>query len=394
MENGKCFASGLYRGDDWRKALDEVAPKVLRELGGESCDLALFFISEGFSGLEPAVFSRELMREISSRAIVGCNASGVIGGESEVEMEPALSVLAMRLPGVTVHPFELTPQETKDLSQSSQLVELLDVYPTDGPKFILLADPMSCDVSRLMRAFNGAYPGAPVIGGLASGQVMGQANWLAMNGDTMMSGAVGVVLTGSVEIEILVAQGCRPIGVPYIITEAEENVLYRLAGKSAYDILQEVYRSLNPEDRELAKHSLFLGLVMTEKKSCFERGDFLIRNIMGYDKNTRALVIGSELKTGQTVQFQLRDKHTSAEDLRLMLEAMRGRKKAGSKGGLLVTCCGRGKGLYGAVNHDIGLIQSLTGPLPVTGFFANGEIGPVGGENFVHGYTSSLAVFR
>ncbi len=385
------FAAGLSTEADWRSALKSAGRKVREGLSG-SCDLAIVFVTELYAGLEPAQLASILRQELPCRALIGCNASGVIGGACEVEMEPAVSVLGMSLPDVRVSSFVLSAEEVAG-GDPQRLLRSLDVYPTDRPKFFLFADPMSCDIDAVVRLFNGAYPGSPVVGGLASGLAIGKPNWLLLGEEVLAQGAVGVALTGAVELDVVVAQGCRPIGDPLIVTKAEGHVLYELGGKPPLEVLREVIRGLPPADQELARQSLFAGLVMNEYRPEFRRGDFLVRNLMGYDAETGALMIGASLHVGQTLQFQLRDARTSDEDLRSQLADLEA-ERGPAKGALLVSCCGRGKGLYGMPHHDSAVIQSMRGPLAMAGFFANGEIGPIGGVNYIHGYTSSLALLR
>ncbi|MBI4352958.1 MAG: FIST C-terminal domain-containing protein [Candidatus Omnitrophica bacterium] len=390
---GKVFSARLSKEKDWRGALEEAVSGVKRELGENPCDLAVFFVSEAYQDFDPRVFVEAFSELLPHRVSIGCNSSGVIGSESEVEMKPALSVMAMHLPGVRLHPFSLSSDEARSLESGADIIQLLDVYPPDKPHFICLADPMSFEVTRFLNVLNEGYKGLPVIGGLASGAAAGAPNWLSLNGTVYREGVVGAALTGAIAFDSLVSQGCRPVGRPYVVTKAEGNVIHELAGKSPLAVLQELMLELPPKDRQLARHSLFVGLVMKETQSDFKRGDFLIRNITGFDPGAEALMVGEFLRVGQTIQFQLRDAETSDEDLRVLLERLSDRRGA-SAGGILVSCCGRGKGFFGEADHDVRLIQSLRGPLPLAGFFANGEIGPVGGKNYVHGYTSSLAILR
>lgn len=391
MSAPKAFVSALSTHTDWRLALSEASAKVRKGLGAP-CDLALLFMTELYAGLDPAQVPAFLKKELGCRHLLGCNSSGVIADRQEIEMEPAVTLLGMSLPGVRLTPFSLTPARAAQLS-GEELLQHLDIYPTDRPKFLTLADPMTCDIEAVLRLFNEAYPGAPVIGGLASGLAIGKPNWLVLNDDVCEQGAAGLALSGDVEVEIVVAQGCRPIGAPLTITKAEGHILYELGGQPPLEVLRGVIGSLTPADQELARQSLFAGLVMNEYKSDFHRGDFLIRNLMGYDAESGALMIGSQLRVGQTMQFQLRDAKTSDEDLRSLLERMAARD-GHNRGALLVSCCGRGRGLYGEPDHDASVIQAKQGPLPLAGFFANGEIGPVGAKNYIHGYTSSLAVIK
>ncbi len=390
----KIFLSGLAEGKDWKAEISKIASKVKAGLAGQSCDLFVFFVSEVHKDFDRQFFSSSLTHALSCRVSIGCNSCGVIGDEKEVEMEPAISYLAMHLPGIRLSPFTLSGEETQTITTGSELINFLDLYPPDKPRFICLADPATCDMTKLLTAFNEGYKGLPVIGGLASGGVIDKPSWLCLNGRVYSEGACGVALVGDIEFDIIVSQGCRPIGKPYVITKAEDSVLYELAGKPTLEVLREVLDALPAKDKKLAEHSLFVGLVMNEQRLDFKRGDFLIRNIVGFEPDTGALMVGALLKVGHTVQFQLRDAHTSSEDLEILLEKFQETRAAAPQGGILVSCCGRGKGLYGEADHDVQKIQSMRGPLPLTGFFANGEIGPIENKNYVHGYTSSLVILR
>jgi small ligand-binding sensory domain FIST len=388
----KAFAAAISTDRDWRQAVEAVALKANAQLVGE-CDLAIIFVTELYQGMVPSEIPGLIRKHLPCPGLIGCNTSGVIAAGQEVEAEPAVSLLAMRLPAAKVTPFSIMPKELEALENPAQLIESFDIFPTDKPKFLVLADPMSCDIDKLTAIFNAAYPGAPMIGGLASGPALRKPGWLLLGGEVLAKGAVGVALSGDVDFEIIVAQGCRPIGKPYTITKAEGNVLKELGGRQPVELLRETLSMLAAEDQALARQSLFAGIVMNEVRAKFRRGDFLIRNIVGYEAESGALMIGAQLRAGQTLQFQLRDAETSDEDLRAHLKELKD-ADGSPRGALLISCCGRGRGLYGAPAHDAGLVQSLKGPLPLAGFFANGELGPVGGRNYIHGYTSSLAVIR
>jgi small ligand-binding sensory domain FIST len=308
-------------------------------------------------------------------------------------MEPAVSILAMRLPNARVQPFSFAPSELARFDGGKDLVAALDLYPHEKPKFLVLGDPMSADPEKALSLFNEGYPGAPLVGGLSSGLVLRKPSWMLLGSEVLKTGIAGVALTGDVEVRTVVAQGCRPIGEPLTVTKAEGNVLQELGGRNPLEVLRETLSRCPAEDQRLARSSLFAGLLMDERRGGAKRGDYVIRNLLGYDQQTGALVVGSNLRRGQTLQFQLRDAQTSDQDFSMMLGALPEADSA-PRGALLFSCCGRGKGLYGEPDHDATLVQSLRGPVPLAGFFANGELGPVDGRNFVHGYTSSLILFR
>ena len=315
-----------------------------------------------------------------SALLVGCSAGGVIGGGHEVERRPGVSLTAAVLPGVEVVPFHVEQGVPHPrLPQPSHLV--------------LLADPFSFDAEAFLRHLDRTYPSSRTIGGLASGGQQPGANALFLGRDVHRAGLVGVALSGDIEMDTIVAQGCRPIGQPMFITKCHDNVLWELDGVSAATVLQDLYEQLTPADQELARHSLFLGIVMSEHQQEYRQGDFLIRNIVGMDATRGVLGVGAVLRENSVVQFHLRDAKTSAEDLEQLLTHYKHDAQQ-PRGALLFSCLGRGVHLYGQPDHDTGAFRRHLGDVPLGGFFCNGEIGPVHGTTFLHGYTSSFGIFR
>lgn len=390
----KVFVSAVSEEKTSRKALEQVVAKIKSELGSLCCDLAILFVSEAFRDQKTEHIFAEFRRMVNPRFLIGCNSCGIVADSREVEMKPAITVLAMHMPNVNMQPFYLSPAELEGMATPDDLIGKMDLYPTEQPQFLVLADPYTSDVNKLLSLFNKAYPGLPVAGGLASANVVGTSNWLLLNSDIYREGTVGLALSGDVRFETIVSQGCRPIGAPFIITRCEQNSIYELAGKPALEVLKGIFSKLSTEDQVLARQSLFLGMVMDESKANFERGDFLIRNIMGADHANGTLIVGEQLAIGQTVQFQLRDARASEEDLAIMLAKLPHLEEGKPAGAILVSCCGRGKGLFGITDHDARMIQEKKGPFPTVGFFANGEFGPVENQNYIHGYTASLTLIR
>jgi small ligand-binding sensory domain FIST len=266
--------------------------------------------------------------------------------------------------------------------------------PAEAPAFLLLADPFTFDAEEYLRALDERCPRAAKIGGLASGGRRPGENVLYLDEKAHRGGLVGVALLGNVHVDTLVAQGCRPIGEPMFVTRSLENQIYALDGRAPLEVLQQLHEELEPRDRELFRHSLFVGLVMREKSDVYRRGDFLIRNLAGLDENRGSLVVAARVPEGTIVQFHLRDAATSAEDLEQMLSSLAPEPRAETRGSLLFSCLGRGKHLYGRPDHDTDAFRRHLGRVPLGGFFCNGEIGPVHGTTFLHGYTSSFGLFR
>jgi small ligand-binding sensory domain FIST len=259
----------------------------------------------------------------------------------------------------------------------------------------MIVEPFTTHAVQLVDALTEAYPQAPIIGGLASGAQQPGEIRLFLDGKIYDEGAVGVGLTGKILLQTVVSQGCRPIGEPLVVTRAEKNVVFELGGRPPMKILQEMLPQLPAKDRQLARSGLlFIGRVINEYQDEYGRGDFLIRNLIESDRESGALSVADMMRTGQTVQFQVRDGETADEDLRQLLQkkhnALAGKPPHAA---LLFTCLGRGEGMYGSAHHDIQAVQECLGPLPVAGFFCNGEIGPVGQRAFVHGFTSVLGLF-
>jgi small ligand-binding sensory domain FIST len=358
-------------------------------------DLAVAFVSPHYR-VDYQNVCRAIGENLGARTVFGCSGGGIIGNGQEVEQRAAVSITAATLPGVEIEAFHLEDQQLPDMDAGpDKWEELLGVAPSDEPQFVLLADPYSFPVQNLIMGLDFAYSQAAKIGGLASGAQQQGGNALFLNGEVHNSGAIGLALHGNITVDTVVAQGCRPVGEPMRITACNRNLLMGLDEKPPVEILRGMFQSMPDRDRELMGHSLFLGVVMDEFLDNPVHGDFLIRNVVGMDQKTGSLAIGELLKEGQLVQFHLRDAETSSQDLQVVLERYASENRENDvPGALLFSCLGRGQYLYGRPNHDTEMFQEKLGPVPLGGFFCNGEIGPVSGTTFLHGYTSSFGLFR
>lgn len=381
-------------------------------------DLGFVFISSAFA----SEFSRllPLLRDkLPDIPLIGCSGGGIVGVSQrgkvrEIEGEPALSLTLAALPGVKIKTFHLTAEELPDLDSSPDAwVELIGVPIADQPHFVVLADPFSAKVNDLLQGLDYAYAGASKVGGLASSDRMGGTTALFCNDRSYREGSVGVALSGNLVMDTIVAQGCRPIGQPYWVTEGERNIVLGLQERDSLEessassrkvatqrtpleILREVIDTLSEDDRDLAQHSLFVGVAQNEFKQGLEQGDFLIRNLLGVDPRVGAIAIGDRIRPGQRIQFHLRDAQTSAEDLEVLLQRYQTETDAKSSaiGALMFSCMGRGEGLYGEPNFDTRMVAQYLDRVPVSGFFGSGEIGPVGNTTFLHGYTSVFGIVK
>jgi small ligand-binding sensory domain FIST len=354
-------------------------------------DLALAFFSPAHR--EHAIeIAKSVHAALRPRCLLGCQGETVIGNEREVEEGPALALWLGRWQGqVALTPFHLMVEET---SEGHALLGWPDDLAEAAPEtslIVALGDPYTFPADDFLREVNEEHAGLRVVGGMASGARQPGENPLLIGEDVRGEGAVGVLLRGAVKARSVVSQGCRPIGKPMVITKAHDNVIQALGGHTALEQLQQLWQELGPRDQKLMQRGLHVGRVISEYQPTFQRGDFLIRNVMGLEQETGALAITDRVRVGQTVQFHVRDADTAHEDLEEMLaKAAQGPRPQGA---LLFSCNGRGTRLFGRPDHDARAIQEALGTIPLAGFFAQGELGPVTGRNFIHGFTASVVLF-
>jgi small ligand-binding sensory domain FIST len=363
----------------------EVIDRLAEAFAGESADLAVVFASMHHAAALGQV-GAELMARGLGRHLIGCTGETIIGEGSEVEGEPALSVWAIQLPGAVLKPIRIVAEDDGFAA--------LDGF-TEGPdSVLLLGDPFTFAPDPWLKKLQTRAAGLRVMGGMASGSQVPRENRLILDGQTYEDGAVGVVLGGKVAVRTLVSQGCRPIGRPLIVTKVERNLIRELGRRPSLEVLRELFEELPEDERELVQSGLHIGRVINEYQDEFRRGDFLVRNVMGAD-DQGGIAITDLVRVGQTVQFHVRDAETADEDLRSLIDTDRiDHPRAKVAGALLFSCNGRGTRLFADPDHDVGVLRERFGPIPVAGFFAMGEIGPVGGQNFVHGYTASVVLFE
>lgn len=382
--------AGLSTDASGRDATRAALDAALAALGGSAPDLVLLFISPQHEDEQRAML--DVVNEgVEGATVIGCSAGGVIGGAREIEDAPAVAVWAASLPGVGVQPFRLTFQREDDHA----IIEGLEELPAADadPVLVMLADPFSFPADVLLDHLNETAAGLPIVGGMASGGLEAGRNSLYFNDEILRDGAVGVILTGGAMTSV-VSQGCRPVGQTYAVTRAERNVLFELGGEPAMRRIEELYAEADVRDQLLVRRGLHVGSAITELKPELGRGDFLIRNLMGVDRDSGAIAISGMVEVGTTVQFQVRDAESARADLGAVLARERVARPAPIAGALLFSCNGRGSALFGEPDHDIGALRRAFGDVPVAGFFAAGEIGPVSGRNFLHGFTASILLVR
>lgn len=389
------WVSSVAQGQDGRAVLAQCAEAVRRELNDAAPDLALAFASPHFRRQADAM--PEWVGEfLAPRVFAGTSAMGLIGAGREWEQATGISMVAARLPEVDLR---LHYTDASDLPDEDAPPDAwrdwLGLGPEAEPHFVVLADPFSSALEPFLSGLDYAFPAASKIGGLASGGGQPGENFFFVGDEVRHEGLVSLIFSGNVVVDTIVAQGCRPIGEPLTVTCANGNLLLEVNGEPPLKYLQQLVPRLHPDDQQLVSTSLFLGIEMDPLNARPGPGDFMIRNLVGVDYSTGVMAVGAELGDGQIVQFHLRDRRTSAEDLGLRLDAYRASESSRhARGALLFACLGRGEYLYREPNFDTRQFGERFASVPMGGFFANGEIGPVGGATFIHGYTSSFGLFR
>ncbi len=390
------FACALSVKSDSRPAIQEALDQLQAGLEQRTPDLVAAFATHHHgSALEE--LGPLLARATGASVVVGCTAESVIGGSREVEGRPGLSLWAACLPRTEVRYFEITAHQGAD--GEPVFSGLPPVGDGERTCLLLMADPFTFPVDPFLGVLNEKHAGVPAMGGMASG-AMGPGQTLFFTADGVRdSGCIGAVLEGETELHPVVSQGCRPVGKPWVITECERNSIKKLGGRPALEVLLESVNALSPSDQKLVQSAPFIGLAIDPSRTRFARGDFLVRSVMGYNHRDRAIAVADFVRRGQTVQLLVRDAASAGEDLRCLMASQCGpadpREEGCSAGALLFSCNGRGSRMFSTPDHDVGCVRGAwNSELPLAGFFAAGEIGPIGGRNFLHGFTASVALFR
>lgn len=393
MMHNEFSVAAHWAGDFDEGALQQWAEGLRGQFGGKAVTLGLVFLAPRFFPNAPEIL--EALR-VHARIplLAGCSSASLIAGNEEIEQKAGLVLGLYSLPGADLKAARFTQEQLEEFTGPGYWHMETGVTPEQTNGWLAFADPFHLDCEQWLRTWNEAYAPLPVVGGLASGDHREQRTQIYLNGEVFEDGGVAVSVAGNVELASVISQGCTPIGETWTITRAEQNIIYEIGNRPAYEVLSDTVRGLPPEEQKKCHGNLFVGLVINEYLDEFHRGDFLIRNLIGGDPNSGALAVGALPRSGQTIQFQRRDAAASSEDITQLLQRARGRLKAAQiYGACLCSCNGRGYRLFGAPGHDASHVQEQFGPVGLAGFFCNGEIGPVGDKNFLHGYTASLALF-
>ena len=391
MPSPNFYAVGVSTDSDFDIAAEAAVGKIRKQLDG---DVDLLVVFSSHYPADKVVRMSEHARSLSPTHLVGCNCMGVIGETSEMmEGDPALVVWAAQMPQTKITTFELQYERSSDGAAFTGWPDDESILNTNG-SLMALADPFSFPMDLLLAQMNEDRPGLPIVGGMASGSNQ-PGKWNLFFGDRIAdSGAAMVSFQGDHLPLPMVSQACRPIGNPMIVTGCERNVVQTLGGRPAVEQLFELFDSLPSREQKLVNTGLNMGLAVTEYKDTFGFGDYLIRNVLGVDKNTGAITVGDYVRVGQTVQFHVRDHETATADLNQVCDQLLEANELKAESALIFSCNGRGPRMFPEPDHDCTALSDKFGIDSIAGFFAGGEIGPVGKQNFLHGFTASCLVFR
>ncbi|MDB6058034.1 MAG: hypothetical protein JWO95_1878 [Verrucomicrobiales bacterium] len=374
-------------------AMRDWAISVRKQLRAAHVSLGMVFMTPDF--FKDAEQILELLRvHAQIPLLIGCSSASLIVDSSELEDKSGVVLALYHLPDAKLRAVRFTQEQLEEASSPAFWQLQTGITPEQVNGWLVFADPFHLDAETWLRSWNDSYAPKPILGGLASGDMTGQTTQIYLDGEVFEDGGVALAVGGDVELRSVISQGCTPIGETWTITKAESNFIHEIGNRPAYQVLAETFETLPQSEQKKASGNLFIGLVVDEYLEDFHRGDFLIRNILGGDPTSGSLAVGAFPRLGQTVQFQRRDATAASQDLHVLLDRLK--EQIGNHtvyGGCLCCCNGRGERLFGEPSHDAALIQEKIGPLRLAGFFCNGEIGPIGDKNFLHGYTASLALF-
>ncbi len=382
MNQERIFASSCSSHPLATQAVGEAVGSLIEALNGERPDLVVWFATAHHIGAFEDIHSA-LQSLLNARAVIAATSVSAIGGETEIENAPGLSIFAAVLPDNDLLAMRLEAVETSDGLEVTGWADGTE----DAHTLLLLADPFSFPVEIALRSAEVRYPGLRIVGGNASSGARPGSNRLVLDNDIHLNGGVAIAISKGEAIRTIVSQGCRPLGVPFTVTQSNGQFIETLGGKTGLERLREVAGEADESDRELLRDGVHLGVALEETNEVLGRGDFLIRSVIGGDRVTGAIAIGAHVEVGTTAQFQVRDASSALEDLALLLAG----EEAG--GALMFTCNGRGTRFFSIPNQDAEAVQTAIGPLPLAGMACAGEIGPIAGHNHLHGFTASLALF-
>ncbi len=379
----------VARNDNWRIALEDALHGIF-EGRSRGPDLLLMFASTAYSNHYPELV-REAYYGAQAGCLVGCSARGVLAGDDSREAEPGISLLALWLPGAELVPVRLHQEMQDTLVDPMLWFDLHDLHPDDVEGWMVFAEPYRMDVHETVKNLRARYPDTPMVGALASTTRNDRQMWIFIDDHVYDEGGVALAIKGPYRMEVIVAQGGEPVGQAWTITGVDRNRITTISNRPALEVLKETIATLGGKQGD--DPPVLIGFPMNEYQDTFQRGDFVVRGMLGVDEQSGSLLVGSIPRVGQTVQFHLRDPHAATEEAAWILGNLAAQfDRENLVAGLVCTCKGRGKAMFGSEDHDAVAIRDAFPRLPVAGMFSFGEIGPIKGVPALNGFAMSFAV--
>ncbi|MFP4603631.1 MAG: FIST N-terminal domain-containing protein [Halochromatium sp.] len=366
--------------DDWHLALERVIaglgsvrhPAPDRSAGR----LGFLYLTDVINAHLEAIL--EALREATDvEHWVGAVGLGICASGVEYYERPAIAAMIAELPADA---FRVFAPIVKDLDgfDAAQRAWLGNAQPFMG---LVHADPSNPLTESLVRQLAERTVTGFLVGGLASSQ----HNARVIADEPTAGGLTGVMFTEAIGIQTALSQGCSPIGPHRRITACQRNVIVELDGRPALDVFKDDIGEVLARDISRVGGYIFAGLPIAGS----DTGDYLVRNLIGVDMEKRLIGIGDLVEKGQELMFCRRDANTAREDLSRMLANLKGRLQGPPRGGVYVSCLGRGANLFGDDSQELKQIRDELGEFPLVGFYANGELS----QNRLYGYTGVLTLF-
>ena len=374
--------SGLSAESDTLRAAAEAADGAMGRSGADRADWAVVFAT-----VHHFAAYREMLETVARRTgtekIVGCSGYGVLTEEGEIEDAPGIAVLAVSSPSLRVFPFLERPLHSRPEDAASAITEAVRPHLEANSALLLLPDTYHLLPQPFISTLEKELGSTHLVGGGAS-EDGSQGRTYQFNGDRIESNAVvGMLLTGTLSMDVRMTQACRPLGETLVVTGAEQNIIYELGGRPAFEVFKEAAGEDLMNDVSKAVTSVFVGLPMDLDQEDIERGQYLVRNVLGVDPESGAIAISEEVRTGQIITFTLREPVGAREDLMRMATDLQ-KDRPPVSFGMYFNCMARGQGLYGEAGVDSRTLRQTLGGAPVAGFFTGSEIAPIRGKAHLH----------
>ena len=298
---------------------------------------------------------------------IGTVGIGIIASGTEYLDEPALAAMVA----------DLSADQYRVFSGRTRLAG-------DAPAHfgVIHADPRTPDVAELIADMSSKVASGFLVGGLSSSRV----REVQVANAVISGGLSGAVLAASVGVSTRLTQGCAPLPGRYRVTACDANVIRTLDGRPALGVMKQAIGEVLARDLRRAAQFIHVGLPVAGS----DRGDYLVRNLVGIDSDKGLIAIGDIVEPGAELMFCKRDAESARLDLRRILDELRAEAPARVRGALYFSCVGRGEHMFGSRGAELGLVKEALGELPLVGFFCNGEIS----HDRLYGYTGVLTIFH